>query len=137
VPVWVADLKFYLARALRAAGVGLAMVAWASVLLSEAQQAGDLRSYVLVAAAASGVSVAQWFAGLPPSATIVDLLRPLERDIIAAARERAGRDPERLEWLVARIAALAAVRLRRGGTLPLDRRAWLRVLARLADADAR
>ena len=131
--VWVEDLKFHLGRAMRAAGVGLAAVAWASVLASEAQQTGDARSYLRAASATLGVVFAQWFTGLPPSATIVDLLRPFERDILNAARERAGRDLERTELLAARIATLAVVRLRRGGHLPSDRRAWLRALARLAD----
>ena len=130
--VWLEDLKFQLAVALRAAGIGLAAVAWASALGSEAQQSSDVRSLALVAAALVSVAICQWFTGLPPSATIVGLLRPLERDIINTARERAGGDPERVEMLVARIATLAAVRIRRGGNPPRDIRAWLRVLARLS-----
>jgi hypothetical protein len=78
------------------------------------------------------VAICQWFTGLPPSATIVGLLRPFERDLIAVAREQAAGDAERLEMLVTRIATLAAVRIRRGGTVPHDHRAWLRTLARLA-----
>jgi hypothetical protein len=130
--VWLEDLKFQLAVALRAAGIGLAAVAWASVLGSEAQQNADVRSFALVASSILGVAICQWFTGLPPSATIVGLLRPFERDIVNIARERAGGDAERLNMLVTRIAIHAAVRVRRGGTVPTDHRAWLRSLARLA-----
>src|SRR3982074_3245611 len=130
--VWLEDLKFQLAVALRAAGIGLAAVAWASVLGSEAQQNADVRSFALVASAIVSVAICQWFTGLPPSATIVGLLRPFERDLIAVAREQAAGDAVRLEMLVTRIATLAAVRIRRGGTVPHDHRAWLRTLARLA-----
>jgi hypothetical protein len=135
VRVWVEDFKFGLARALRAAGVGLAAVAWVSVLTSQAQQSGDLRSYAQVAAAIVCVCISQWFTRLPPSATVVDLLRPFERDILAAARAQARGDDERLHFLAARITMLATVRLRRGGNLPTDRRAWFRSLALLAGDD--
>src|SRR3982074_363022 len=130
--VWLEDLKFQLAVALRAAGIGLAAVAWASVLGSEAQQNADVRSFALVASAILSVAVCQWFTALPPSATIVGLLRPFERDLISIARERAGGDTERMQLLVTRMATLAAVRIRRGGSVPHDHRAWLRSLARLA-----
>jgi hypothetical protein len=88
-----------------------------------------------VGAAIVAVCVAQLFTGQPPSATIVDLLRPFERDILAVAKERAHGDPELADFFAARIAALAAVRTRRGADLPRDRRAWLRALARLAGDD--
>jgi hypothetical protein len=130
--LWIEDVTYYLARALRATGVALAGVAWVSVLGSQLQLTGDNRSYALALAAVLPLVVSHWVAGLPPSMSVVDLLRAMERDIIAAARERAGKDEERLELLVARVAALAAVRIRRGGHLPRERRAWLRVLARLA-----
>jgi hypothetical protein len=117
---------------MRASGVGLAAVAWVSVLGSEAQQSETVRAYAQVAAAIVGVCVSQWFTRLPPSATTVDVLRPFERDILAAAREHARGDDERVYFLTARIAMLATVRLRRGGNLPSDRRAWFRSLARLA-----
>jgi hypothetical protein len=131
--VWLEDFKFHLAMALRVVGIGLAAVAWASVLSSEAQQNADVRSLAQVVAAIVSVCVAQLFTGRPPSATIVDLVRPFERDILAVARERARGDPEQADFLTARIATLAAVRLRRGADLPRDRRAWLRVLARLTE----
>jgi hypothetical protein len=133
--VWVEDFNFQFARALRVVGIGLATVAWASVIGSEAQQNADTRAYAQVVAAIVAVVVAQWFTRLPPSATGVDLIRPFERDILAAARDRAGGDVERTHLLAARIAMLAVVRLRRGGTLPSDRRAWFRALARLAGED--
>jgi len=132
VRVWVEDVKFAVARALRSAGIGLAAVAWASALGSELQQSADLRTLSQVAAAVIGVAVSQWFTRLPPSATIVDLLRPFERDLLAVAREQARGDAERTQFLAARISMLAAVGLRRGGNLPSDRRAWFRSLARLA-----
>jgi hypothetical protein len=129
--VWLEDLKFQLAVALRAAGIGLAAVAWASALASEAQQSTEVRSFALVASAIVGVAVCQWFTDLPPSATIAGLLRPFERDFINIARERADGDAERMQMLVTRMATLAAVRMRRGGSVPNDHRAWLRTLARL------
>jgi hypothetical protein len=132
---WVDDFNYHLAMALRACGIGIAAVAWASVLGSEAQQATDIRSYAQVAAALVSVCIVQLLTALPPSVTAVDLLRPLEKDILAAARARAGGDAERLRLLTARITALAAVRIRRGSNIPRDRRAWLRVLARLAAGD--
>jgi len=49
--------------------------------------------------------------------------------------DRAGGDVERMQMLTARVAMLAVVRLRRGGNLPSDRRAWFRALARLAGED--
>lgn len=135
MPLWLEDLQFYFARSLRAVGIGLAAVAWASALSNAAQQTADVRTAVQVAAGILGVCVSQWFTGLPPSAAVVDLLQPFERDILAVAREQAPDDPERMEFLVARIASLATVRIRRGATLPIrDRRAWFRALGRLADA---
>ena len=133
--LWVEDFSFQLARALRVVGIGLAAVAWASVIGSEAQQtaSADTRAYAQVVAAIVAVLVGQWFNSLPPSANTVDLIRPFERDILAAARERAGADDEHLHLLAARIATLAVVRIRRGGELPRDRRAWFRALARLAE----
>ena|SRR5437870_4748944 len=133
--VWLEDFNFHLARALRVVGIALAAVAWASVIGSEAQQNADSRAYAQVVAAIVAVVVAQWFTRLPPSATGVDLIRPFERDILAAARDRAGDDVERMYVLAARIAMLAVVRLRRGGHLPSDRRTWFRALARLAGED--
>jgi hypothetical protein len=130
--VWVEDFKFDLARALRTVGVGLAAVAWASVLGSEFQQSAEVRAYAQVAAAIVAVCISQWFTRLPPSAMVVDLVRPFEKDILAVAREQARGDVERMEFLTARIATLAVIQLRRGGSLPRDRRAWLRSLARLA-----
>jgi hypothetical protein len=130
--LWVEDFNHQLARALRAVGIGLAMVAWASVLGSEAQQSADIRSYAQVVAAVLSVAATQWLSALPPSATLVDLLRPFEREIIAAARERAGGDAARLRVLVGRIAVLAAVRIRRAGNVPRDRRTWFRALAQVA-----
>ncbi len=133
--VWVEDLTFHLARALRVVGIGLAAVAWASVIGSEAQQSADTRAFLQVAAAVVAVLVAGWFTGSPPSATGVDLIRSFERDILAAARDRTGGDVERMRMLAGRIAVLAVVRLRRGGNLPSDRRAWFRALAYLAGED--
>jgi hypothetical protein len=134
---WIDDVQFYFAYALRAVGIGLVAVAWASALGSEAQQNAEIRSVLQVAAAIVGVVIAQWLTGLAPSATVVDLLQPFERDILAVAREQAHGNAERLEFLVARIATLAAVRIRRGANVPTqDRRAWFRALGRLAgDAD--
>src|SRR5919197_604663 len=129
--MWVEDLKYDLAMALRAVGVGLGAVAWASVLGSEAQQSADVRAYAQVGAAVLSVSVVQWLTALPPSANVLDLLRPLQRDVLAVARQRTGADAERTEVVAARITELASERIRRGANVPRDRRAWLRLLARL------
>ena len=131
----VEDLQFYFARSLRAVGIGLAAVAWASALSNQAQQTADVRTAVEVVAAIVAVAISQWFTGLPPSASVVDLLQPYERDILAVAREQSHGDTERMEFLVARIAAVATVRIRRGANVPTrDRRAWFRALGRLADS---
>ena len=130
--IWLEDLKYDLAMALRAVGIGLAAVAWASVLGSEAQQSADVRAYAQVGAAVLSVCIVQWLTALPPSANLVDLLRPFERDVLAIARERSGGDAERMQALATRITDLAAGRIRGGANVPRDRRAWLRLLARLA-----
>jgi hypothetical protein len=134
VRLWVEDFKFHLARALRAVGVALGAVAWVSVLGYEAQQSTEVRTYAIVATAVLGVCITQWFAGLPPSARVVDVLRAFERDIIAVAREHAGGDARRLERLLPAMVALAAVRIERIGGVPRDRREWLRAVARMADS---
>ncbi len=133
--MWAGDLAYYMARALRTVGVGLAAAAWASVLASEAQQYGDLRGYAIVVCAVVGVLVSQWFAGLPPSALPVELVRGYERDIVAVARELARGDHALQHALVLRIATRAVARLREGSNVPKDRRAWFRLLARLPDED--
>jgi hypothetical protein len=131
VRLWVDDFKYSLGRALRAVGVGLAAVGWASVLASEAQQYNDLRWYALVAAAIVSVLATQFLAGLPPSARPRDVARDMERDIQAVAREQAPTDPERQTAEMVRIGTLAVERLRTGANVPKDRRAWLRALASL------
>src|SRR5438067_12972139 len=98
--------------ALRAVGIGLSAVAWASVLGSEAQQSADVRAYLQVGAAVLSVCVVQWVTALPPSANVVDLLRLFQRDILAVARQRTAGDAERTEELVAHIIELAAVQSR-------------------------
>lgn len=125
--LWVADFAFYLARALRSVGLALAAVAWASALASEAQQYNDLRSYAIAACAMIGVLASQWFAGLPPSARPLDLVRGMERDLLAVARE--------VRVSPAELATVAVERLQHGANVPKDRRSWLRGLARLADQD--
>lgn len=133
--LWVADLAYYLARALRSVGVGLAAVAWASALASQAQQFNDLRSYALVACATVGVLVSQWVSGRAPSTRPFDVVRGLERDIVAVARELARGDQALQHLLTQRLAILAVERVRGGSNVPNDRRTWLRVLARLSDDD--
>jgi len=136
VRLWVEDLTFYLGRVLRVVGVAMAVVAWASVLGSEAQASADLRTAAIVLSAIGAVLIVHlFFVGLPPSSRLVEVVRSLERDLVAAAREVAGRDAERLQDVVARMAALASVRISRSGNVPRDRRAWLTLLARLAAQD--
>jgi hypothetical protein len=134
VGIWVEDFKFHLSRALRVVGIALTTVAWVSVLASEAQQSSDVRTLALVGSALLSVLVTHWFTGLPPSANVVEMVRPIEREIIAAARERAGGDSEHLHLLIARVSALAIVHVRRAGTLPRDRRSWLRALTQAAES---
>jgi hypothetical protein len=135
VRVWVEDLRYHFAVALRAVGIGIVAVAWASALSSEAQQGSDPRAYFEVASAVISVLVAQILTALPPSATITDLLQPMQRDISAVARERAGGDIELQAEYRAAITALATQRLREGANIPRDRRRWLRTLSHLADSD--
>ncbi len=133
--VWVEDFRYSFAVALRAVGVGIVSVAWASALSSEAQQASDPRAYMELAALVVSLVVVHVLAALPPSATITDLLKPMERDITAVARERAAGDTSRQAEYATAITALATERLRHGANIPRDRRRWLRALSRLADAD--
>src|SRR5437868_10924377 len=77
--------------ALRAVGIGLSAVAWASVLGSEAQQSADVRAYLQVGAAVLSVCVVQWLTALPPSANVVDVLRLFQRDILAVADRKSTR----------------------------------------------
>jgi hypothetical protein len=121
--------------ALRAVGIGIVAVAWASSLSSEAQQSSDLRAYLEVGAAVLSVLVAQLLTRLPPSANVDELLRPMQRDISAVARERAGGDIQLQAGYAAAISALAADRIRAGANIPRDRRRWLRTLSDLADAN--
>jgi hypothetical protein len=88
-----------------------------------------------VAAVVVSVLVVHLLTWMPPSATVRDILKPLERDIVAIAREHAGKDQELLQLYIARITALATVRIRQGANVPRDRRAWLRTLARLTEVD--
>lgn len=131
--VWVEDLRYHFAMALRAVGIGIVAVAWASALSSEAQQGSDPRAYFEVAAAVVSVLVVQILTALPPSATLTDLVRPMQRDINAVARERAGGDARLQAEYVSAITALATERLRQGANIPRDRRRWLRTLSDLAD----
>ena len=133
--VWVEDFKYHLAMALRAVGIGIAAVAWASALASEAQQVSDTRAYAEVAAACVCLLIVHLFTHLPPSWTVSDLLKPLDRDIVAVARERSGGDAQLQAEYVAAIRALATERIRNGASVPRDRRGWVRGLSRLAEAD--
>jgi hypothetical protein len=133
--VWVEDLRYHFAMALRAVGIGIVAVAWVSTLTSEAQQSTELRAYLEVGAAVLSVLIVQIFTQLPPSANVKQLLRPMQRDINAVARERAGGEPRLQAEYVAAISALAAERIRAGANIPRDRRRWLRTLSDLADAD--
>jgi hypothetical protein len=133
--VWLADFQFHLTMAARAVGVGLVAVAWASALTSEAQQISDTRAYLQVVAAVASLVVVALVTPLPPSWTGSDLLKPLERDIFAVARERADGDPVRQAEYAAAIRTLAIERIRDGANVPRDRRAWIRALSRLAESD--
>jgi hypothetical protein len=135
VRVWVEDFKYHLAMALRAVGIGIVAVAWASALASEAQQVTDTRAYAEVGAAVVCLLIVHLFTRLPPSWTVTDLLKPLDRDIVAVARERSGGDARLQAESAAAIRALATERIRNGANVPRDRRAWVRGLSRLAEAD--
>ena len=133
--VWVEDLKYDLIMALRAVGIGLIIVAWASALASEAQQVSDTRAYAEVGAAVIGLIAVHVLTHLPPSWTVTDLLKPMERDVTAVAREHARGDAGTQARYVAVLRAAATKRIRDGANIPRDRRAWLRALLRLAEAD--
>jgi hypothetical protein len=133
--VWMVDFQFHLTMALRAVGVGLVAVMWASALTSEAQQISDTRAYIQVVAAVASLLVIALLTHLPPSWTGADVLKPLERDIAAVARERAHGDPTRQAEDAAALRELAIERIRDGANVPRDRRAWLRTLLRLAESD--
>jgi hypothetical protein len=127
VRIWVEDLKYHLVMALRAVGLALIAVAWASALASEAQQFTDTRAYIQVAAAVVCLVIIQALTRLPPSWTISGVLELLARDIVAIAREQSTSETL--------LRAAVAARIRRGANIPRDRRAWLRGLSRLAQAD--
>ena len=133
--VWLEDFKYHLTMALRAVGLGLIAVAWASALASEAQQVNDTRAYVEVAVACLTLLIVHLLTRLPPSWTVTELLKPLDRDIQAVARERSGGDPRRQAEYAAAIRALATARIRNGANVPRDRRGWVRQLLRLAEAN--
>ena len=133
--LWLEDFKYHLAMAMRAVGVGLIAVAWASALASEAQQVNDTRAYAEVAAVCVSLLIVHLLTQLPPSWTVKDLLKPLDRDIVAVARERSDGDAQRQAEYVAAIRALATERIRHGANVPRDRRAWVRGLSRLAEAN--
>jgi len=135
VRVWLEDFKYHLTMGLRAVGLGLVAVVWASALASEAQQINDTRAYAEVAAACVTLLIVHLLTRLPPSWTVTDLLKPLDRDIQAVARERSGGDPQRQAECVAAIRALATARIRKGANVPRNRRAWHRQLLRLAEAN--
>ena len=133
--VWLADFQFHLTMAMRAVGVGLVAVLWASALTSEGQQISDTRADIQVAAAVTALLMVALLTHLPPSWTGSDVLKPLQRDIIAVARERADGDPTRQAEYAAALRELAIERIHNGANVPRDRRAWLRALSRLAESD--
>jgi hypothetical protein len=135
VRVWVEDFKYHLAMAMRAVGIGVVAVAWASALASEAQQVSDTRAYFEVGAACVGLVLIWAATRLPPSWTATDLLKPLQRDITAVARERSGTDARLQDQYEAALRALATRRIRGGANIPRDRRAWLRALSSMAEAN--
>jgi low temperature requirement protein LtrA len=130
----LADLRFCFGRALRVVGIALTAVAWVSVLASEAQQNSDTRALLAVAAAGLGVLIGHLFTGLPPSARVAALVRGWHKDIAASLRDVVRDDPTlRMDAdVVERTTALAIARIEAAGRVPHDRRAWLRIVARLA-----
>jgi hypothetical protein len=128
--VWLDDSMFHLANALRSVGVGLATAAWVSVLTAHIQLPTDARTYAGIGASLLAAAATHLLFGTrPPSMTVVDLLQPLERDILAVAREHADGDAETIRFIAATLAVRAAADIRHGRRLPRDRRAWFRALA--------
>lgn len=128
--IWLEDATFHMGAALRAVGVGLATAAWVSLLTAHIQLPTDARTYAGIGASLVATALTQiLFGNRPPSMTVVDLLQPIERDILAVARERAAGDPEELRFVAAQVVAQAAVGIRHNRPLPRDRRAWLHSLA--------
>src|SRR5690242_11549092 len=106
--------------AMRAVGIGVIVVAWASALASEAQQVTDTRAYAQVAAVVISLVVVHAFTQLPPSWTATELLKPMERDLVAVARERSRGDAVLQAEYVAALRQLATERIRAGANLPRD-----------------
>jgi hypothetical protein len=65
VHVWLDELTTHFAFAARSIGVALVLVAWVSVLGSQAQLNSDLLIYVEVGAAVVGIAITQGFTSLP------------------------------------------------------------------------
>jgi hypothetical protein len=132
--IWLEDLKYDVVMAMRAVFIGIVVVAWASALSSEAQQITDMRAYIEVAAAITALGLVHLLTKSPPSSDVTEFLKPLERDMLAVAREKT-RDAAAQAQYVAALRAMAAERIRGGANVPRDRRAWLRALSRLAETD--
>lgn len=127
--LWVIDAEFHLAHALKSVGVGLATAAWVSVLTAHLQLPADWRTYAGIGCSLLATAVAQVFLGRPPSMDLVAVLRPLERDLLAVARELSQGDREAAQVVASKIAMHATTELQRNGTVPRDARAWFRSLA--------
>lgn len=132
--VWLEDLKYDIVMAMRAVFIGIVVVAWASALSSEAQQITDTRTYLEVAATIATLVLVHLLTRSPPSWNVTELLKPLERDIVAVAREKT-RDATLQREYASVIRAAAAARIGVGANVPRDQRAWLRALSRLAEID--
>jgi hypothetical protein len=116
---------------LKSVGVGLATAAWVSVLTAHLQLPTDVRTYAGIGCSLLATAVAQVFLGRPPSMDLLEVLRLLERDLLAVAREFCPTpgDPDAVRVVATRIAAQAATALQHSGRVPRDARAWFRALA--------
>ena len=127
MPVWLQDLKFHVAVAIRSVGVGLMAVAWTSSLTAPAPVPADFRVFLILAAALVGIVASQLLTGRPPSLSARVLLQPYEKDLVAVAKAQAPSDPQRLLDALARY-VVRTFRVR--GALPADHRTWLGLVAR-------
>ena len=59
------DFAAHLAASARGVGVGLVLVAWASVLGSQAHVSSEVLIYLEIGAAIVGIAIAQWFTSVP------------------------------------------------------------------------
>ena len=129
---WWEDGRFHLAHAGRAVGLGLVALAWTAVFLSQLRVVGRDRVIVLLAVMLLTVAISQLLARRPPSLTVVDMLSPLDKEMLSVAREQAKSDRAAQQRIVHYLRGYAMQYFAQRGALPRDRQRWFRLLAQRA-----